>query len=198
MRLKLPVLATALLVCALPARADIRPTEVVKTYAISGTSGMALYQSIGANGPLLRGGAASAIAKTDFDLKWGRDYKRDGNDCVLAVVRPFLTITYTLPKPADRLPPDVAARWQTFIAGIRAHEAVHGQYVTEMAQQIYDTTLGYRQKNDPNCKTIRNAIQTPLKAAFTRYKARNRAFEQAEMAAGGNVQGLILELVNGR
>jgi len=186
-----------LLLAALPARAEIRATVVEKTYAISGTTGMALYQSIGVNGPLLRG-AASAIAKTDFDLKWGRDYKRDGNDCVLAVVRPFLTITYTLPKPADTLPPDVAARWRAFIEGIRAHEAVHGQYVTEMAQQIYDTTLGFRQKDDPNCKKIRNAIQTPLKAAFTRYKARNRAFEQAEMAAGGNVQKLILQLVNGR
>lgn len=187
-----------LLLAALPARAEIRATVVEKTYAISGTTGMALYQSIGVNGPLLRGGAASAIAKTDFDLKWGRDYKRDGNDCVLAVVRPFLTITYTLPKPADTLPPDVAARWRAFIEGIRAHEAVHGQYVTEMAQQIYDTTLGFRQKDDPNCKAIRNAIQTPLKAAFTRYKARNRAFEQAEMAAGGNVHKLILQLVNGR
>ncbi|MCR9137628.1 MAG: DUF922 domain-containing protein [Alphaproteobacteria bacterium] len=188
----------ALLLTALPTRADIRATEVEKTYSISGTTGMALYQSIGARGPILRGGASSAIAKTDFDLKWGRDYKRDGNDCVLAVVRPFLTITYTLPKPANTLPPDVAARWRDFIAGIRAHEAVHGQYVTEMAQQIYDTTLGFRQDNDPNCKTIRNAIQTPLKAAFARYKARNRAFEQAEMAAGGNVQQLILKLINGR
>lgn len=187
-----------LFLLAPPAHADIRATEVEKTYAISGTTGLALYKSIGTSGPRIRGGISSAIAKTDFDLKWGRDYKRDGNDCVLAVVRPFLTITYTLPKPAGNLPADVAARWRVFIDGIRAHEAVHGQYVTEMAQDIYDTTLGFRQKNDPNCKAIRNAIQTPLKAAFARYKARNRAFEQEEMSAGGNVRQLILGLVNGR
>lgn len=192
------ILILPLLLLALPAHADIRAKEVVKTYAISGTTGLALYQSIGAHGPRIRGGASSAIAKTDFDLKWGRDYKRDGKDCVLAVVRPFLTITYTLPKPAKNLAPDVAARWRVFIAGIRAHEAVHGQYITEMAQDIYDTTLGFRQKNDPNCRAIRNAIQTPLKAAFARYKARNHAFEEAEMGTGGNVQRLILGLINGR
>ncbi len=190
--------AAALLLVALPAHADIRAKEIEKTYAISGTSGLALYKSIGARGPRLRKGASSAIAQTDFDLKWGRDYKRDGNDCVLAVVRPFLTITYTLPKPAKKLAPDVAARWRIFIKGIRAHEAVHGQYITEMAQEIYDTTLGFRQQNDPNCKTIRNAIQAPLKAAFVRYKTRNRTFEQDEMSAGGNVQQLILQLINGR
>ena len=110
---------------------------------------------------------------------------RDGNDCVLAEVRPFLTITYTLPKPSAKLPPDVAARWRVFIEGMRAHEAVHGQYVVEMAQEIYDATLGFRQPGDPGCKTIRQAIQVPLKAAFDRYKARNRNFEQTEMSAGG-------------
>ena len=190
--------AAALLLLSLPAHADIRATEVEKTYAISGTTGIALYESIGARGPRIRGGAWSAIAKTDFDLKWGRDYKRDGNDCVLAAARPFLTITYTLPKPAETLPPDLAARWRTFIAGIRAHEAVHGEYIVDMAQDIYDTTVGFRQPNDPGCKKIRDAIQTPLKAAFMRYTARNRAFEQSEMASGGNIQQLILGLIEGR
>tara|TARA_R110002126_G_scaffold286859_1_gene439051 strand:+ start:9510 stop:10112 length:603 start_codon:yes stop_codon:yes gene_type:complete len=187
-----------LLLLTLPAHAQIRAKEVDKTYAISGTTGAALYQSIGERGPRLRGGTSSAIAQTDFDLKWGRDYKRDGTDCVLAAAQPFLTITYTFPKPAENLAPDVAARWRTFIAGIRAHEAVHGEYITAMAQDIFDTTVGFRQPNDPSCKKIRNGIQAPLKAAFARYKARTRAFEEAEMGAGGNVRRLILGLVNGQ
>ena len=189
--------AVGLLVVS-PALADIRPKEVVKTYAISGTTGLELYQSIGAHGPRIRGGITSAIAKTDFDLKWGRDYVRDGNDCVLKAARSFLTITYTLPKPAKKLSPDMAERWTVFIDGIRAHEAVHGRYVIEMAQEIYDTTVGFRQPDDPDCKKIRQGIQVPLKAAFTRYKTRNRSFEQAEMSDGGNVHQLILGLVNGR
>lgn len=200
-RILAPVLAiaAALSLLIIPARADdIRPKYVEKTYAISGTSGFDLYQSIGERGPRIRGGASSAIALTEFDLKWGRDYVRRGNDCVLAEVRPFLTITYTYPKPSQKLPPEVAARWRVFIEGMRTHEEVHGRYVLEMAQQIYDTTLGFSQPDDPNCRKIRQAIQTPLKTAFDRYKARNRAFEQSEMRRGGNVHQLILQLVNGQ
>ena len=189
-------LAAALLVLAAPALAgEVKPKFVEKTYAVSGATGIALYESMGSNGPVLRGGASSAIAKTDFDLKWGRDYVRDGNDCVLQAARSFLTITYTLPKPSQRLSADVAARWRVFIDGIRAHEAVHGQYVAEMAQEIYDTTVGFRQENDPGCKAIRLAIQTPLKQAYARYKARNRAFEEAEMARNGPIHHLILDLI---
>lgn len=185
----------ALTLLALPARADIRAQVVEKTYAISGATGRALYASIGERGPRIREGASSAVAKTDFDLKWGRDYVRDGDACVLAAARPFLTVTYTLPKPAQKLPPDVAARWKTFIAAIRAHEQVHGRYIGEMAQEIYDTTVGFRQENDPGCRKIRDAIQAPLKAAYTRYRQKNAAFEKAEMANGGPIHRLILELI---
>lgn len=193
MRRLFALLALSLL--ALPAHAEIRAKFVETTYAISGSSGKALYASIGVRGPRLRGGASSAVAKTDFDLKWGRDYVREGNACVLKAARPFLTVTYTLPEPAGPLPADTAARWRAFIAGIRAHEAVHGRYIEEMAQEIYDTTVGFRQEGDPGCKAIRDAIQAPLKAAYARYKAKNTAFERLEMAAGGNIQRLIMDLI---
>lgn len=189
------IVILALCILAAPAHAGIRAKIVEATYAISGSSGKALYVSIGERGPKLRGGASSAVAKTDFDLKWGRDYVRVGNACVLKAARPFLTVTYTLPEPAGPLPAETAARWRVFIAGIRAHEAVHGRYIEEMAQEIYDSTVGFRQENDPGCKAIRDAIQAPLKAAYARYKAKNTAFEQAEMANGGPIQRLIFELI---
>ena len=97
--------------------------------------------------------------------------------------------------PAGPLPTETAARWRVFIAGIRAHEAVHGRYVEEMAEEIYDATVGFRQQNDPGCKAIRDAIQAPLKAAYARYKAKNAAFERSEMAPGGNIHRLIADLV---
>ena len=190
---RLGLIMLLLLLPALSAQADIRGKEVVNTYAVSGVTGRALYDSIGERGPKV--GIARAIAHTTFDLKWGRDYVREGNACVLAAARPFLTITYTLPQPSGNLPPAVAARWRVFIAGIRAHEAVHGEYVRALAQEIYDTTVGFRQENDPGCKAIRQAIQTPLKQAVARYKARNRAFEEAEMARNGPILHLILELI---
>lgn len=189
--------AFLLLLIAVPSHAEVRATTVEKTYAVAGKTGIALYQSIGARGPRVRSDTQAAIATTNFDLKWGRDYEADGQDCVLVAARSFLTITYTMPIPSEKLPAEIAARWQVFIDGIRAHEAVHHRYIVEMAQQIYDTTVGFRQPNDPKCKAIRDAVQVPIKAAFDRYKERNRAFEQAEMAPGGKVNQLILRLVNG-
>ncbi|MBZ0161255.1 MAG: DUF922 domain-containing protein [Notoacmeibacter sp.] len=185
----------AALLLALPARAEIRATEVEKTYAIAGATGAELYESIGEHGPAIREGAASAIAYTTFDLKWRRDYRRDGDACVLAAATPFLTITYTLPKPAGRLPPETAARWRAFIDGIRAHEKAHGAMIRDLVADILATTIGFRQDDDPGCKQIRKAIYTPLNAAYDRHKARSRAFDADEMGPGGNVQKLILKLV---
>lgn len=185
----------ALLIAAIPARAEWQAREVEKTYAITGTTGGALYESIGNNGPRIRGGVSSAIAYTTFKLLWNRDYRRDGNSCVLAAAKPFLTITYTLPKPAGKLPPRLAARWRAFIEGIRAHEKVHGKMIRELTRNLLDVTVGFRQDNDPGCKTIRKTIMAPIRAAYDRHKARNRAFEKAEMAQGGPIHKLIIGLL---
>lgn len=185
----------ALFFAAIPARAESPAREVEKTYAISGTTGVALYESIGKRGPRIRGGDSSAIAYTTFKLLWNRDYRRDGNSCVLAAARPFLTITYTLPKPARKLPPQLAARWRVFITGIRAHEKQHGKMIRALTRNLEDVTVGFRQKNDPGCKTIRKTIMTPIRAAYDRHKTRNRAFEREEMAQGGPVHNLIIGLV---
>ena len=90
---------------ALPAAAaaDWRPVERIEHYAITGSTGIELYRSIGDNGPSV--GIGRAIAYTDFDLLWSRDYRpqADGS-CVLASARPSLTITYLLPRAPASLP----------------------------------------------------------------------------------------------
>ncbi len=83
-------------------RADWAPIEEVKTYPITGTSGIELYSSIGEHGPEV-GRHVRAIAHTNFKLTWTRRYdpQPDGA-CVLSVAKPKLIITYTLPRPARR------------------------------------------------------------------------------------------------
>ena len=49
---------------------------------------------------------------------------------------PKLIITYTLPKPAEKLPAGIARNWEAFIAGIRAHEKVHGDLIRQMVKEI--------------------------------------------------------------
>lgn len=89
-------ISTTIALCALPLSAqaaDWKPAEQIKTYAISGNTGGALYQSIGERGPTA---GVQAIAHTTFKLTWRRDYRpQPDGACVLATARPNLTIIYT-------------------------------------------------------------------------------------------------------
>ncbi|MCF3642955.1 DUF922 domain-containing protein [Rhizobium sp. TRM95111] len=178
------------------AAADWTPVEQVKTYAIGGSTGLELYNSIGERGPEV-GGLVRAIAHTDFKLTWTRDYQRRGNGCVLASARPKLVITYTLPKLAGRLPAEVERSWQTFIEGVRAHEQVHGEMIKDLTRQIETVTVGLSMDDDPQCRKIRKELTNRLAPLAASHRKRNRAFDQTEMSRGGNVHSLILALVNG-
>ena len=193
------VLAAATLAfAALPGRAqEWKASEVVKPYSVSGTTGIALYESIGAKGPSTSLGSR-AIAHTTWDLKWSRKYEpqADGS-CRLVAAKPFLTITYTLPK-AGKLAEPTAGLWKTFVDGIAAHEKVHGKMIREMVDGIIATTIGLTVPGDPKCQKIRKEIEKPLIAARDAYRAKSRDFDKVEMSEGGNVHRLILGLVNGR
>lgn len=175
--------------------ADWQAKEVLKPYAITGTTPIELYESIGENGPVI-GAGRRTIAVTNWDLKWRRDYQPDGSACVLKSALPFLTITYALPKPKAKLTGDVARRWQQFAAGIAAHEKVHGRDIIAMTEEIIAGTVGLRVENDKDCKLIRAEVLKRVQAAADNYKAKARAFDGIEMSDGGNVQRLILAFVN--
>ena len=192
------LVAGALAFAALPGRAqEWKASEVVKPYSVSGATGIALYESIGAKGPSTSLGSR-AIAHTTWDLKWSRKYEpqADGS-CRLIAAKPFLTITYTLPR-AGKLAEPTAGLWKTFVDGIAAHEKVHGKMIREMVDGIIATTIGLTVPADPKCQKIRKEIETPLIAARDAYRAKSRDFVKVEMSEGGNVHRLILGLVNGR
>lgn len=171
------------------------PTERVVTYAISGADGRALYDQIGRKGPRVGVGQRPVIAHTTFDLKWGRDYRKDGAGCRMSRVQPFLSITYTLPD-ARGLSGGLSRKWQTFIAGIDRHERQHGAYARMLAEEILAQTKDLTTDSDnANCDGLRQAVQREVADAFGRYKSRNADFERTEMSSGGNVQQLIIGLV---
>lgn len=175
--------------------ADWQPVEQVKTYAISGRTGAELYESIGARAPKAGGGLA--IAHTGFKLTWTRTYEVQGSACVITVARPRVIITYTLPRPENRLPPAVAASWSRFIAGVETHERVHGGFIKDLVQQIQDVSLGLKVENDPSCQKIRQQLTARLGALSKAERAKNVEFDRVELSPGGNVHQLILALVNG-
>lgn len=176
------------------AYAEWQATEQVRTYAITGTTGMELYQSIGERGPEVRG--SRAIAFTDFKLTWSRKYEPRNGGCVLASARPNLVITYMLPKPAKKLPAPVRAKWETFFAGVQAHERIHGDFIKEMVRQIEEVSVGLTVADDPDCKKIRKELTRRLGPISRAKGKRDSEFDRAELKSGGNVRNLVIDLVN--
>ena len=194
---RLTILPAACLVAffAQPARAW-EAVEQVSTYPVSGGSGAELYQSIGESGPVIAGDRRT-IAHTTFKLTWRRDYQERGGGCVLASAKPKLIITYTLPKPRGPVPSPVATSWKRFSDGLAAHERVHGQHIIEMVRAIEAVSTGLSAENDQGCKKVRATLQSHLKRLSDEQRGRGRAFDRIEMGAGGAVQKLVLDLVNG-
>ena len=189
-------LAAGLFFATGAAAADWQAVEQVVPYAVTGTTGLEIYQSIGANGPKL--GAGRVIAHTGFKLTWTRKYERQGNACVITVNRPKLVITYTLPQLKTKLSGPLKDRWDTFIAGVTAHEKVHRDFIKELVRDIEAMSVGMRVEDDPDCRKIRPQLQARLGELSKAERARSRDFDKAEMSDGGNVHQLILQLVDPR
>jgi predicted secreted Zn-dependent protease len=185
----------ALLAASAQAQTNWRPSEQIKTYTVSGSTGFALYESIGERGPQA---GVQAVAHTTFKLTWRRDYRpQPDGACVLATARPNLTIIYTWPKAPAKLAPDVTASWQRFISGVEKHERVHGAHILEMVKKIEAFSVGLRAENDPKCQKVRDVLQQRLGELSNEQRQRGRDFDKDEMSNGGAVHQLIMALVNG-
>jgi predicted secreted Zn-dependent protease len=178
------------------AQAGWQAAERIENYSVSGTTGIELYRSIGARGPKV--GMGRAIAYTTFKLTWSRDYRPEGGGCRLAAARPNLTVIYTLPKPAGSMPAATRKLWERFIAGIAAHERVHGQFIVGMTKAMEAATVGLTVAGDKGCKKIRTEVARLAMALSVEQRRKGGDFDRVEMSKGGNVHQLILALVNGR
>ena len=194
-----PALFFAALLLASPARADWKPIEKIETYAVSGQTAQQLYLSIGEKGPVVgaAGSGRRVIAHTFFKLTWQRDYQPQGAASVLKTPRPKLIITYTLPKPAGKLAPALQARWDTFAAGLIAHEKVHGAGIVDMVDKIVAFSTGLTADNDPGCKKVRAELTAYLDQLSRAQRQGSRDFDTKEFGQDGNMLKLIAAFLGG-
>ncbi|NKB84313.1 DUF922 domain-containing Zn-dependent protease [Ochrobactrum grignonense] len=174
---------------------DWKAVEVIKPYAISGRTGPELYESIGERGP--KAGKSRVIAHTTFVLTWDRKFDNSNNGCTIVSARPKLKITYTLPKPSQKLTSPAKENWERFYNGIYKHELVHGDTAKDMTREIVRTTVGLSIPNDPKCQKMRRELINRITDLVNVQRQQGRDFDRVEMGSGGNVEQLILALVNG-
>jgi len=179
------------------AQSQWQPVEQIQTYPVTGDSGVDLYASIGERGPKI-GREVRAIAHTNFKLTWTRDYRpQPDGACTLVSARPKLIITYTLPKPASALSPELKKKWDVFIEGVRKHELLHGVIITDMVKEIERVSVGLSVAEDPKCAKIRTELTARLGEISKAQQKRSNDYDRMEMSEGGNVHQLILQFVNG-
>ncbi|MBZ9736560.1 DUF922 domain-containing protein [Mesorhizobium sp. CA18] len=196
-----PALLLAALLSSTPALADWKPIEKIETYAVSGDSAEQLYLSIGKKGPVIgkdsAGNERRVIAHTFFKLTWQRDYQPQGDACVLRTAQPKLIITYTLPKPAGKLGSALQTRWDTFAAGLIAHEKVHGAGIVDMVDKIVAFSTGLTAQNDPGCKKVRAELTAYLDQLSKAQRQGSRDFDKIEFGHDGNMLKLIAAFLGG-
>lgn len=169
----------------------------IKTYPVTGSNGLQLYELIGRNGPR-DGDNAGSIAQTVMDLKWKRLFDERGGDCYLVRLKPALTITMILPQPEEKLSGKLKADWQRFAAGIRKHENVHVEMIGRFVEEAQASAAGAMVKDDKSCAKVKAEVSRRLDEAHAAHKARSRAFDREELGPNGTVHSLVFDLIRSR
>lgn len=171
-----------------------KAVEIVKPYAIAGTTPPELYESIGARGPKI--GERRVIAHTSYVLTWDREF--DCSNGVHGCFRNAQTQDHLhASKPVADACPTGKGEVGPLYDGIRRHELVHGDHAKAMTREIVRRTVGLSVPNDPKCRKIRKVLAKEITDMVQVQRAQGRDFDHVEMGNGGNVQQLILTFLNG-
>ena len=106
-----------------------------------------------------------------------------------------IAITYTYPKAAGDLSPEMRRRWARFLDGVRKHEETHGRLAAQMVRAAERSIDGLSIKNDPGCRKARKEVKRRVAEIYADYEDRQMRFDSREHGDAGNVEGLIRGLV---
>lgn len=186
-------LAVAVLGSMTVGHAADRVTVKTGYYAISGDNGLELYMSMVKHGPR-HGMLTRAIAQTSYKIEWDAEVRSINGVCRVSSARPTLSITFTYPKP-KRVPPNLQARWDRFMTGVRKHEEVHGRLARKMVEVAGQSVRGIRFSNDLNCSKTKRELKRRTDATYAKYEAQQVHFDEVEHRDGGKIDRLITALV---
>ncbi len=188
------LIAAGLFALATPAHAEIKVTIDKKYYKIAGRNGEALLDAMDRYGPK-HGFLTRAIAQTRYSVTWEIEWAESGGTCRVRSSKALLEITYTYPKLTGPVPAALDKRWNRFVAGVRKHEEMHGRIAREMVAAAEKSVKGFATRNDQTCGKSKREVKRRVDEIYSAYEARQVAFDKAEHADGGAVQGLVAALL---
>lgn len=177
------------------AAADVKIRIAKDSYAIRGTTGIELLESMQKRGPR-HGLLARAIAQTTYKVGWNIDMDFADGFCRVKKADAELSLKYVYPAPKDRLDKDTRRRWQRFMKGVVKHEEEHGRIARDMVGSAQKQVLKLATRGDRSCGRTRAAVQTTVKKVYAAYEARQVAFDEQEHGGGGRVERLVNDLLD--
>lgn len=144
-------------------------------YMVNGTTTEAIFDSIEANGPKdAQGTRGSGITSVVWGYNWSGNEQPDGS-CSIASMTIKVDMTVTLPQHANpgSLSPDILGHWQTYSAGVAAHEQHHVDIYLEGANAIKEKMQSIGQMSA--C----NDLDAQIKTLWTNEQARIDGLQQA-------------------
>ncbi len=177
--------------------AGVKVSEKTRSYDIAGKSGAALLDAMDRRGPK-HGFLTRAIAQTRYTVSWTIEWGETRAACRVKSIDGDLAITYTYPRVAEKLSPDMTRRWDKFLSGVRKHEKTHGDLARQMAAAVEKSVAKLTISNDPGCRKSRSEVKRRMAAIYADYEARQIRFDAKEHREGGRVEGLIGALARRR
>lgn len=182
------------IVLAVPAEAKVDVSVKERSYPIRGRTGADLLDAMDRSGPR-HGFLARAIAQTRYEVTWDLAWAEGGKACKVSRAEAKLAIVYTYPAAAEKLSPQMRKRWARFMKGVREHEEMHGRIAAQMVRAAERSVSRLSVGNDPGCRKARREVKRRVAGIYADYEQRQVRFDDREHDVGGNVEGLIRELV---
>jgi len=179
------------------ARAEVNVSVKKANYDITGATGTALLQAMDKKGPK-HGFLTRAIAQTGYTVGWEIEWAAGNGNCRVKKAKADLAITYTYPRIAGSMSPDLKRRWRHFMEGVRKHEETHGAIARQMVRVAERSVSGLSMKNDRRCYKSQSEVKRRVNAIYAEYEARQVQFDAKEHREGGNVEGLVAALIKKR
>ncbi|WP_319585126.1 DUF922 domain-containing protein [uncultured Pseudodesulfovibrio sp.] len=137
-RLLSAVLACALILTAVPARADVVRTVSTEYYMVDGTKPASIVSNLKRNSPLNEG-SKTYQANTRTDIRTTYHIEQRGDTCRVVDVVVYLHLTYLYPKLKHSVDFETRKWWRHFYRQLEKHEQIHGEISTKAAHQLSDT-----------------------------------------------------------
>jgi predicted secreted Zn-dependent protease len=192
----LPARNEAVLVVEVSQIERVRLSESVtrRTYEVEGLTDTAIRASLDALGPSLdspraSGGSSRFDAVTQWSLHWSFRYERGSGFCALGGADLVLEVGVTLPahEQPDLLSPDLAARWQAFVAALEAHEMGHVERQRAIAADLAAALAA--SPPAPDCGALGRVLNALGEDHLERIRVADASYDAA--SGHGMVEGAI-------